>query len=99
MSANLKRRDFITLLGGAAAAWPLGVRAQQPERMRRIGVLEVTSLALNATNFDAFRQSLRALGYVEGQNYCSNIARLLREVASDLRRLAILANASSSARC
>jgi hypothetical protein len=95
----MKRREFITLLGGAAVSWSLAARAQQAGKLWRIGVLEVTSLALNATNFDAFRQSLRALGYVEGQNYCSNIARLLREVASDLRRLAILANASSSARC
>ena len=64
----MKRRDFITLLS-SAAAWPLAARAQQPGRVWRIGVLETVSQALNTTNMDAFQQGLRALGYVEGQNY------------------------------
>src|SRR5215470_2478159 len=66
--STMKRREFITLLGGAAAAWPLAARAQQPGRVWRIGVLETTSMELNAASFEAFRQSLRDLGYVEEQN-------------------------------
>ena len=68
MASYIARRKFLATLAGAAAAWPLAARAQQGERMRRIGVLETTSLPLNAANFEAFRQALRELGYIEGRN-------------------------------
>jgi putative tryptophan/tyrosine transport system substrate-binding protein len=65
----MKRRDFITLLGGAAA-WPLAARAQQPEKMRRIGVLTGSdqSDAEQQVQFASFRQSLQQLGWTEGRN-------------------------------
>jgi putative ABC transport system substrate-binding protein len=63
------RRDFITLLGGATAGWPLAARAQQQPKVWRIGMLETISAELNAENLGAFRQGLRDLGYVEGQNF------------------------------
>src|SRR5262245_24538980 len=62
------RRDFITLLGGAAAAWPLAARAQQGGQTFRIGLVETTSAELNATNLAAFRRGLQELGYAEGRN-------------------------------
>jgi putative ABC transport system substrate-binding protein len=63
------RREFITLIGGVAGAWPLAARAQPSEKLYRVGMLERTSIPINAANLDGFRQGLRERGYVEGKNY------------------------------
>ena len=69
----MKRREFITLVGGAAAAWPLAVRAQQPAKMKRIAMVhpsrKVDELTINgAPHYKAFFEELGRLGYVEGQS-------------------------------
>src|SRR5262249_40530724 len=93
---RMKRRDFITLLGGAAIAWPLAARAQQREQMRRIGVLmnlgsdDAEAQARNA----AFLQGLQELGWTVGRNvridyrWGAGDPELFRRHASELVALA-----------
>jgi putative ABC transport system substrate-binding protein len=90
----MKRREFILALGGAAA-WPLAAPAQQAGKVWRIGMLETTSIALNAANVNAFRQALRQLGYIEGTNlaieYRSGEGRIDRfpQFAAEMVRLKV----------
>src|SRR4029453_14403668 len=67
---RVRRRDFISLLGSAAAAWPLAARAQQGERARRIGVLAYWAAddAEGRARLEAFTQALQQLGWSEGRN-------------------------------
>jgi ABC-type uncharacterized transport system substrate-binding protein len=103
----VKRREFITLLGGAAAAWPLAARGQQPERMRRIGVL--MNLAADDAEGQAriaeFLQGLQQLGWTEGGNvridyrWAAGDTGRFQRYAEELLALApdlILASASPS---
>src|SRR6266849_3806908 len=81
----MQRREFITLIGGAAAAWPLALRAQQP-KIARIGALYIGTA--DAESFKKeLREGLRELGYVEGQN----IAFEFRSAEGKLDRLPELA--------
>ena len=92
----MKRREFITLLGGAAAAWPLAARAQQAERVRRIGVLMNFSAddAEGQARLAAFRQGLQQAGWSVGGNiridyrWAADDAELFRKYAAELVALA-----------
>jgi putative ABC transport system substrate-binding protein len=103
---DVRRRHFIKLLGGVAAAWPLAARAQQAERMRRIGVL--TGFSENdpegQRRVTAFLARLRELGWTDGRNvrieyrWGAGDASRIRAYAAELVRLGpdvILVNSSS----
>jgi len=102
--SEIRRREFISLLGAAAAAWPRAARAQQPDRVRRIGVLMGIADDLEGqARIAVFRRALQALGWSEGRNVQfiyrwsgGDVARA-RQFAKellDLRSDVILANSS-----
>jgi putative ABC transport system substrate-binding protein len=103
----MRRREFITLLGGTAAAWPLATRAQMQRKMARIGYLGAGIRNVIPHPRDAVLQGLRDLGYVEGQNfvlvdrYAEGQQERLPELAVELVRLEvdiIVATTSGAAR-
>jgi ABC-type uncharacterized transport system substrate-binding protein len=91
----MRRREFVTLVGGAAVVWPLAVRAQQPDRMRRIGALAgIEDDAEGQARFTAFQQGLQQLGWTDGRNvridyrFGGGDAESIRKHAAELAALA-----------
>jgi putative ABC transport system substrate-binding protein len=88
----MRRREFITLVGGAAAAWPLAARAQQAGKVPRIGFLGTASPSTFTSRLEGFRQGLRDVGYVEGgtiaveYRWAEGRYERLPELAADLVR-------------
>ena len=100
----MKRREFITLIGGAAAAWPVAARAQQ-SALPVIGFLHAGAPEANANNVRAFRKGLGETGHVEGSNVSidfqwayGDLARYKELVAELVRRqVAVIVTLSSAA--
>jgi putative tryptophan/tyrosine transport system substrate-binding protein len=103
----MRRRDFITLLGGAAAAWPLAARAQQAERMRRVGILMTTAAndPESLARVGALLQGLQELGWADRRNvrieyrWASGNAESIRKSAAELVAFApdvIVANGTTA---
>ena len=90
----MRRREFITLVSGAAAAWPLAARAQQAAKVPRVGILSPAASETAAT-LTAFREEIRDLGYIEGQTIAldfrlsNGIMDALPALAAELVRIPV----------
>ena len=90
----MRRREFITLLGGAAAAWPFAARAQQPAKVPRVGILSPAA-SETAGTLSAFREGIRDLGYIEEQTIAldfrlsNGIMDALPALAAELVRIPV----------
>ena len=89
----MKRREFIALLGGAAAAWPLAARAQQRARLPTIGYLGASTRSVESLRIAAFVERLRELGWIEGRtiaiDYRWTEGRDESEIAAEFVRLKV----------
>jgi putative ABC transport system substrate-binding protein len=95
MTAFLRRREFMTLLGGAASAWPLAARAQQPDKLPTIGLLGPSTAAAQSAWTAAFVQRLRELGWTEDRTvaieyrWAEGRSERFREIAVEFVRLKV----------
>jgi putative ABC transport system substrate-binding protein len=85
--ADFRRRQFITLLGGAAATWPFAVGAQQPSKVAKVGVLYPGTSATLPSRLAGLREGLQAAGYRESEN----IELVARAAEGDPKRIGSLA--------
>jgi putative ABC transport system substrate-binding protein len=104
----MRRREFITLLGSAAAAWPLAARAQQSSGRPSVGLLSPLSETTATRNIEGFRAGLRELGYVEGRNitlalrFADGMSERMPALAAELVALkpdVMIAAPGSAGRC
>src|SRR5262245_61292418 len=95
LSRHTRRREFIALLGGAAATWPLAARAQQPAKLPTIGYLGLGTLATESQRMAAFVQRLRELGWIEGRTitidyrWAEGRRESMAEIAAEFVRLKV----------
>src|SRR5215510_14150442 len=91
----MKRREFITLIGGGAVAWPLAARAQQPAKLPTIGLLGANNATFERTSIDAFVQRLRELGWIENRTvaieyrWAEGRDERFAEIAAEFTRLKV----------